>query len=61
MIHASYTKLYKEIKIGIEILVDQVFFKMDQNIQNNVLINNSRTAYPTEIQMPFLSSFDNWL
>ena len=31
---------------------------MDQNSQNDVLINNSRTVWPTQILMPFLSSFD---
>ena len=41
--------LSKELKNGIEILVSQaVFFLfMDQNSQNNVLINNLRTAWPT--------------
>ena len=34
---------------------------MDQNSQNNVLINNSRTAWPTLILMSFLSSLDNLL
>ena len=34
---------------------------IDQNMQNTVLINNSRTTWPTKILMPFLSSSDNWL
>ena len=29
---------------------------MDQNSQNTVLINNSRTTWPSQILMPFLSS-----
>ena len=29
--------------------------------QNNVLINNSRTAWPTQILMSFLNSLDNLL
>ena len=32
---------------------------MNQNIQNVVWINNSRTAWPTQILMLFLSSLDN--
>ena len=49
MIYASYSKLPKKLKNGIEILVGQaVFIKvMDQNSQNVVWINNSRTAWPT--------------
>ena len=34
---------------------------MDQNSQNIVLINNSRTAWPTNMLLPFLSSLDNLL
>ena len=34
---------------------------MNQNIQNVVWINNSRTAWPTYISMLFLSSLDNLL
>ena len=34
---------------------------MDQNSQNFVLINNSRTAWPTQIVMLFLSSLVNLL
>ena len=34
---------------------------MDQNSQNIVLINNSRTAWPTLILMLFLSFLDNLL
>ena len=33
----------------------------DQNIILHVLINNSRTAWPTEISMPFLSFSDKLL
>ena len=32
---------------------------MDQNSQNTVMINNSRTTRPTYILMLFLSSLDN--
>ena len=28
---------------------------IDQNVQNIVLLNNSRTALPTKVLMPFLS------
>ena len=43
---ASYSKLSKELKNGIEILVGQAVFKvMDQNSQKVVWINNSRTAW----------------
>ena len=34
---------------------------MDQNSQNNVLTNNSRTAWSADILMPFLSSLNNLL
>ena len=34
---------------------------MDQNSQNVVLINNSRTAWPTYMLILFLSSLDNLL
>ena len=34
---------------------------MDQNSQNIVLIDNSRTAWPALILMLFLSSLDNFL
>ena len=34
---------------------------MDQNSENTVLINNSRTIKPTLILMLFLSSLDNLL
>ena len=49
MIYASCRKLSKKLKNGIEILVRQTsdFKVMDQNIQNIILINNSRTAWST--------------
>ena len=34
---------------------------MIENVQNIVLINNSRTAWPTEILMPLFSFSDNLL
>ena len=34
---------------------------MDQNNQNIVLINNSKTAWPPDISILFLSSLDNLL
>ena len=34
---------------------------MDQNSQNYVLFNNSRTAWPTYILVLFLSSLDSLL
>ena len=34
---------------------------MDQNSQNVAWINNSRTAWPTKISVPFLSSLGNLL
>ena len=44
MIHASYSKLSKELKHGIEILLDQV---MDQNSQKCCLdqLRKNRLAY----------------
>ena len=44
------SKMSKKLKNGIEILVGESVSKvrpMDQNSQNIVLINNSRTAWPT--------------
>ena len=40
-----------------------IFFSclMDQNSQNIVLTNNSRTAWPTQILMLFLRSLDNFI
>ena len=43
MIYASYSKLFKELKNGIGILVGQA----DQHSQNVVCMNNLRTAWPT--------------
>ena len=46
--HASYSKLFKELKNGIEILVGQAPFKLwIKTVKNNVMINNSRTTEPT--------------
>ena len=36
------------------------FEVMDQNSQNIVLINNSRTTWYSKILMPFLHSLDNF-
>ena len=58
---ASYCKLFKELKNGIEIQVSQAVFKIDRNNQNVVWINIPRTAWPTLILMLFLSSLDNLL
>ena len=42
------SKLSKELKSGIGILVGQTIFKLwIKNSQYNVLINNSRTAWPS--------------
>ena len=47
-LYCEYRELSKDLKYGTEILVGQVIFKsMGQNSQNNVLINNSRTSWPT--------------
>ena len=56
---ASYSKLFKELKNGIESLIGQTV--IDQNSQNVVWANNSRTAWPTVILMLFLSFLDNLL
>ena len=48
-LHASQSKLSKELENGIEILV------------GHVLIKNSRTAWPNKILNPFLSSLDHLL
>ena len=47
------SELSKELKDGIEILVDQVvFLVIDQNSQNNVFINNSRTIRMNVLSHP---------
>ena len=57
--YASYSILFKELKNGSEILVDQQV--MDQNSQNVVWICNSKFARSTLILILFLSSLDNLL
>ena len=56
--NACYSKLSKELKISIKIEVGQAVL-IDQNNILTVLIHNLKTAWPTRISMPFLSSFDN--
>ena len=48
--HAPYVKGTKKMK---RILSRPNSFNMDQNSQKNVLINNSRIAWPAEILMQF--------
>ena len=48
--YASYSKLCKELENGIEILVGQA-----ENSQNIVLINNSRTTWPTLVDLSNLT------
>ena len=57
----THHKLFKEFKNGIETLVGQAVFKIYRNSQNVVLINNSRTTWPTLILTLFLSSLENLL
>ena len=46
----------EKLKNGIKILIGQSTFELlIQNNALNVLINNSRTVWPTEILLPFLS------
>ena len=48
MIYSSYGKLSKELKNGIEILVEPAVFKLwIKKSQTIVLINNWRIAWPT--------------
>ena len=51
----------KNLKNGIEILVGQAVlsYEKKKTVKNTVLINNSRTTWPTYILMLFLSSLDN--
>ena len=56
MNYASYKKLFKELKNGIDILVGQM-----KTVKCCVWINNSITAWPTLILMLFLSSLANLL
>ena len=51
-----------KIALNFLIFVGRAFFEvMDQNSQNVVWINNSRTAWPTLTFMLFLSALDNLL
>ena len=63
MKYASYSKLSKELKNSNKILkVGQAVIEL--LIQINifiVLIQNLKTAWPTKISMPFLSSLNNLL
>ena len=60
--HASLSKLSKELKNGTEILVGQAVFKLwIKTVRIMVMTNNSRIAWPTEILMPCLSSLGNFL
>ena len=62
MKHASYKKLFKELKNGIEILVGQaVLSYRSKQPKCSFWINNSKTACPTLILVLFLSSMDNLL
>ena len=65
MVYASYSKLSKELKNSIKIKVAQAVLEL--LIQNEhfdcfvFLIYNLKTAWPTKISMPFLSSLNNFL
>ena len=62
IIYAPFSKLFKELKNGIEILNWPIgFYVMDQNSQSIVLINSSSTDWPTYFSMLFLISLDNLL
>ena len=61
IIYASYSKLSKELKNSIKIKVRQAGFEL--LIQTNiltVLICNLKTAWPTKISVPFLSSLNDF-
>ena len=60
--YASYSKLSKELKNYTEIKVGQAVLELwsKTNILA-VLIYNLKTAWPTKISMPFLSSLNNFL
>ena len=67
-VYASYSKLYKELKNGIEILVGaERFFIFKLWIKTFKMLFGSITQEPldllksTEILMPCLSSLDNFL
>ena len=60
--YAFYSNLSKELKNSIKIEVDQtVSWVIDLNIILTVLIHNLKTAWPTKISVPFLSSLGNLL
>ena len=45
--YASYSKLPKELKYGIDILEGHAFLSYGSEQSNVVWINNSRTTWPT--------------
>ena len=59
--YASYKKLFKELKNGIEILVGQAVLRYRSKQSKYCFWINKRTAWPTLILMLFLSSLDNLL
>ena len=62
MIYESYSNLSKELKNSIKIKVGQaVLESLIQNQHFGCLIYNLKTAWPTKIPMPFLSSLNNFL
>ena len=62
MNYESYSKLFKELKNGIEILVSEAVFELQiKRVKMCFWTKNSRTASPTLILVVFLSSLDNLL
>ena len=61
--YASYSKFSKELKNSIKIKLGQAVLELfiQKTFWKNVLIYNLKTAWPTKISMPFLSSLNNLL
>ena len=52
--------VWEEVAIKFQYMPSSSWF-VDRNVQNIVLINNSRTSWPTTILIPFFSFSDNLL
>ena len=60
--YASYKKMFKELRNGIQILVGQAVFKLQiKTVKMDFWINTANTTWSTLILMLFLSSLDNKL
>ena len=61
ILQSSWSKLYKKLKYGVKVSVHHIVFELLIKACKIIMINNSKTAWPTEILMSFwvsLTSFN---